>query len=314
MMRQLEEITAIDASATGEGHSGSWSRDDAAVDEEGVHHAESLAALLSTISRRPLLSPAAELRLTRRVAGGCPKAKNELIERNLRLVVHNVKRYRGLGLDFEELLQEGVLGLIRAAEKFDPEAGYKFSTYATWWIRQKASRAVFDKGRTVRIPVHYQEQLRKLREAERELTAVLGREPTTKEIAGVLEVSSEKVKEMVGRRRSITSLDAAVNPDGSSDRGESSSLAEFVADEDSSAELADEVEATLDHAVVREAVGEMSEPRRSVLILRYGLDGKGSRTLEQVGQWLGVNREAARQHQQRAEKQLKLALTGRGAA
>ena len=171
MMRQLEEITAIDASATGEGHSGSWSRDDAAVDEEGVHHAESLAALLSTISRRPLLSPAAELRLTRRVAGGCPKAKNELIERNLRLVVHNVKRYRGLGLDFEELLQEGVLGLIRAAEKFDPEAGYKFSTYATWWIRQKASRAVFDKGRTVRIPVHYQEQLRKLREAERELTA-----------------------------------------------------------------------------------------------------------------------------------------------
>lgn len=311
-MRELEEVAAVDAGATDEAHRPEQSHEAAAA-LEGVHYAESLSALLSTISRRPLLSPAAERRLARRVADGCPKAKNELLERNLRLVVHNVKRYRGLGLDFEELLQEGVLGLIRAAEKFDPEAGYKFSTYASWWINQKAGRAVMDKGRSIRIPVHYQEQLRKLREAERELTATRGREPDTGEVAGQLEVSSAKVEEMARIRQSITSLDAPVK-DGGSGAGESSALADLLADEELSAELSENAETKIDHAVVRRAVQELSEPHRSVLILRYGLDGEDGRTLQQIGEWLGVSREVTRKYQQRAEKQLKTTLTGRGAA
>lgn len=272
-------------------------------------YAESLAAYMHTVSAKPLLTATEEKRLARRVRSGCPRAKNKLIERNLRLVIHNVKRYRGLGLDFEELLQEGILGLIRAVEKFDPDQGYKLSTYATWWINQKASRAVFDKGRNIRIPVHYQEQLRKLREAERALGGANGREASTREIAGELNVGAEKVEEMVHTRRSIASLDAPAGEDGSSGEGQRSALGELLADDELAAEMAEGVVANLESADLRHAVQKISEPGRSVLIGRYGLDGEHYRSLQELADWLGFSREVVRQYQKRAEKNLRQKLS-----
>lgn len=166
-----------------EGEKGHLSPTSAARRSKSVSgYAYSLDSYMHTVSKKPLLPASEEKRLARKMQAGCQQSKNKLIEHNLRLVIHNAKKFRGQGLDFEELIQEGTLGLIRAraVEKFDPEAGYKLSTYATWWIRQKTGRALMDKGRPIRIPVHYHEQLRKLSQAENRLGSEVGREPTRK--------------------------------------------------------------------------------------------------------------------------------------
>lgn len=267
------------------------------------HYTESLGAYMHTLAKKPLLSAAEERRLAYRAQSGSQYARDKLIEHNMRLVIHHAKRFRGRGLEFEELIQEGMLGLIRAIEKFDPDQGYKLSTYATWWINQKAGRAINDKGRTVRIPVHYHERLRKLSQAERRLAGELGREPTTTEIADELGTSAEKVRQMVETRLYIASLDAPVSGDAGSDGG-TSALADFLADEELGSEMVEGVAVAVDRANVRNSLAELPEPSRSVLILRYGLDGKECRTLQQIADWLGVSREVVRQYQKRAEKQL----------
>lgn len=272
-------------------------------------HAENLAAYMHTISRKPLLTTLEEKRLARRVQSGCTHAKNKLIEHNMRLVIYNAKRFRGSGLEFEELIQEGTLGLIRAIEKFDPDQGYKLSTYATWWIRQKAGRAILDKGRSIRIPVHYQEQLRKLAQAENRLAKELCRKPSLQELATELSQPVQKVEQMLDTRRTAASLDAPVGRDGGSEEGYNAALEDFIADEELAAEVDEGVVSDLDRAGLRRALDGLGEPLRSVLILRYGLDGKESRTLQQIGDWLGISREVVRRYQQRAEKSLKQELS-----
>lgn len=276
--------------------------------EEGGH-AESFAAYLKTISRKPLLSPTEERRLTRKVRDGCPRAKDELVQRNLRLVVHAVKRYRGLGVDFEELVQEGTLGLIRAAEKFDPAKGYKFSTYATWWIRQAAGRAVGDKGRTVRLPAHYHEQLQTLRQAERRLSASLGREPTTEELAEERGLSVEKIEQMQRIRQSTASLDAPVSGSVSAEGDDSTALVSLLADEEASEEVSGSVMALGARSELRPALAKLSEYERWVIERRYGLDGRpAATTLREIGEEAGVVYQHIGTVNQRAHKRLRAAL------
>lgn len=279
-------------------------------------HAESLAAYMHTVSQKPLLTAAEEKRLARRVQSGCPRARNKLIEHNMRLVIHNVKRFRGFGLDFEELLQEGTFGLIRAVEKFDPEMGYKFSTYATWWINQKAGRAIMDKGRSIRIPVHYQEQLRKLSRAENGLGADLGRQPTVGELATELELTEDKVAELLDRRRPIGSLDEPVSGSGpfSGSEQDVSDLISFIGDENQ----AEEAEEHLHYIERREKLWQclfsLPERERYVLQRRYGLAGDGACTLEELAAELGTKREVIRQIQLRAQTRIKTILGGVEAA
>lgn len=289
---------------------GDYHEGSASGDSGYQHHVESLEAYLATISRAPLLSPAAERRLARRVREGCPKAKNELIERNMRLVVYGVKRYRGLGLDFEELLQEGTRGLIRAAEKFDPEAGYKFSTYATWWIRQKASRAVFDKGRSIRLPVHYQEQLRSLREGERKLTAEHGREPTKKELAQRLHVSEQKVEQLRSNRRPVGSIDAPTSggEEGRAEGRDAPGLASFLADSAQGEEPLESAANNREVAVIRESISKLDDTERFVLSRRYGLEDNEVWTLADIAAELCIHREFVRKSQKAAERKIKAAL------
>ncbi|WP_053057868.1 sigma-70 family RNA polymerase sigma factor [Rubrobacter aplysinae] len=276
----------------------------------GGGYAQSLSAYLDTISRKPLLSAAGERLLSRRVRTGCPRAKRELVERNLRLVVHTVKRYRGLGVDFEELVQEGTLGLIRAAEKFDHTRGHKFSTYATWWVRQAAGRAVTNKARGVRIPVHYQEQLRALREAEKKLSASMGREPSEEEVAAELAVSPQKVAQMKRVRLPVASLEAPLGGmyEGGESEPDSPALSSVLADEGPGVNPEEE---SLDSSE-REHVGcllELLPPtERHVLRRRYGLDGGRVWTLRELAEESGAQREFVRQQQKRAERRLRSML------
>lgn len=274
---------------------------------EQPHHAESLEAYMHTISTKPLLSAAEEKRLARRVQAGCSRAKDELVQRNLRLVVYNARRFRGLGLEFEELIQEGTLGLIRAAEKFDPSKGYKFSTYATWWIRQKAGRAVMDKSRSVRIPVHYQESLRKLGQAENRLSATLGREPTTGELAEHLEVSARKARELLYHRRPVVSLDAPVtgSEDGGADDRDAPGVVSFVADEEQAGEAARMAEQSFEHGSLARSLAELPDGQRFIIERRYGLCGGPIWTLEALADELSIHREAVRKQQKRAELNLR---------
>lgn len=274
-------------------------------EEDG--HADSLAAYLNTISQKPLLSPTEERRLARKVRDGCPRAKDELVERNLRLVVYAVKRYRGLGVDFEELVQEGTLGLIRAAEKFDPSKGYKFSTYATWWIRQAAGRAVAYKGRTVRLPAHYHEQLQALRKAERRLSASLGREPTTAELAEERGVSVEKVAQMKRVSQSTASLDAPASSSAERD-GDSAALGSLLADEEQGEEVPSQIMALGSRLEVQRALAKLSDKERWVIERRYGLDGRPAATLREIGEEVGAVYQNIGKINHRAHERLRAAL------
>ncbi len=260
---------------------------------------DSLRLYLRTIGRVPLLTASQEVELARRIERGDVQAKQQMVEANLRLVVSIAKRYLGRGLSFLDLIQEGSLGLIRAVEKFDHRRGYKFSTYATWWIRQAVTRALADKGRTIRIPVHVVERLNKVVQAERQLVQQLGREPSDEEIAAVLGCSPREVREILRVAQQPISLEKPVGDE------EDSLLGDFV--EDQSAESPFELASRqIRNRDVLCALAVLPRREREVLELRYGLTGKRPQTLEEVGQAFNVTRERIRQIESHTLKKLEL--------
>jgi len=258
---------------------------------------DSLRLYLRSIGRVPLLSAAEEVCLAKRIERGDVAAKQQMVEANLRLVVSIAKGYMGRGLTFLDLIQEGSLGLIRAVEKFDYRRGYKFSTYATWWIRQAVTRAIADKGRTIRIPVHMAEKLNKVLHAERHLIQQLGRDPSAAELAAELDYPIVEVREILRMAQQPISLEKPVGEE------DDSALADFV--EDIAAESPFE---TASESLRRETVGRVLAvlPRREreVLEMRYGITGGRSRTLEEVGRAFNITRERVRQIENRTLKKL----------
>jgi RNA polymerase primary sigma factor len=258
---------------------------------------DSLRLYLRSIGRVPLLTAEEEVSLAKRIERGDIAAKQHMVEANLRLVVSIAKGYVGRGLTFLDLIQEGSLGLIRAVEKFDHRRGYKFSTYATWWIRQAVSRALADKARTIRIPVHMVERLNKLISAERMLIQQLGREPTTEEIAGELECEVREVRDVMRLAQQPISLE---KPMGEED---DSALADFVEDvtAESPFEIASEA---LRRENITRVLAQLPRREREVLELRYGIIGGRARTLEEVGRAFNITRERVRQIENRTLKKL----------
>ena len=248
---------------------------------------DALQLFLREAGRHQLLTAAQEIGLAKRIERGDLSAKQHMIQANLRLVVSIAKNYRNQGLPFLDLIQEGTLGLIRAVEKFDWRRGFKFSTYATWWIRQAVARALADKARTIRMPVHIVERLQKMNRAERTLWAELGREPSLEEIAEEANLPLHQAKEVRAAARTSASLD---QPIGDTD---DATFGDFVAGEGPLPE--DEVEITLRSQALQEALGALSDRDRRVLVLRYGLEDEDPKTLEEIGRSLGLTRERVRQ-------------------
>jgi RNA polymerase primary sigma factor len=253
---------------------------------------------LRSIGRIKLLAPVEEIELARRIAKGDEVAKKRLVQSNLRLVVSVAKKYQGRGLPFLDLIQEGNLGLIRAAEKFDAERGYKFSTYATWWIRQGITRALADKSRTIRVPVHMVETINNLRKVTRKLSQELGRRPSLEELAKGMDVTVQKIKDILAANRSPLSLDTPYGED------EDNSLAELVEDENTR-RPEDSTEAALMADDIRGILSTLTPREREVLILRFGLNDGKPRTLEQVGKLVGITRERTRQIELKALRALR---------
>jgi len=257
---------------------------------------DALQLFLREAGRHPLLTAAQEVELAKKIEKSDMDAKTRMIQSNLRLVVSIAKNYRNQGLPFLDLIQEGTLGLIRAVEKFDWRRGYKFSTYATWWIRQAVARALADKARTIRMPVHIVERMQKMNRAERSLWAVLGREPTLEEIAEEANLPLQQAKEVKAAARASTSLDAPVG------EADDAVLGDFVAGE---GPLPDEqVEDSLRSQTLADALRSLPDRHRSVVILRYGLDDADPKTLEEIGRRLGLTRERVRQIEVEALKRL----------
>lgn len=260
---------------------------------------DSVRLYLREIGKIPLLSAEEELELAHRVVAGDKIAKDKMAEANMRLVVSIAKRYVGRGLDLLDLIQEGNTGLLRAVEKFDPDKGFKFSTYATWWIRQAITRAIADQARTIRIPVHMVETINKLLRTQRRLTQELNREPTNEEIAKAMEIEVDKVEHIMKIKQDISSLDASIRDDE-----EDSVLADFIEDEDT---ISPEESATnqLLKEQVKEVLSALTEREQKIIKLRFGLEDGKQHTLEEVGQEFSVTRERIRQIEAKALAKLR---------
>jgi len=233
------------------------------------------------------------------VRAGDKKAREKLIEKNLRLVVSVAKKYRGMGLPFGDLIQEGNIGLMKAADKYDPERGWRFATYATWWIRQAVQRAVADKGRTIRVPVHMGEKMRKMARVYYELSAELAREPTDEEIAERIGWDVDRVRDVKSAIPDATSLNRSL-----SSEEDSSELGDFIEDERESG-VASEVVRELERRRLLQSVERLPERQRRLLVRRYGLDGEEPATLANLSEELGVSRERIRQLRREAEGMLR---------
>jgi RNA polymerase primary sigma factor len=253
--------------------------------EAGLFAAEKLRAAAAGEMRKPGAKMRRDLEA---VAADGVRARNHLLEANLRLVVSLAKRYQGKGLTLLDLIQEGNIGLVRAVEKFDYTKGYKFSTYATWWIRQALQRAIADQGRTIRVPVHMVEQINKALRVKRDLATELGREPTFAELGAVLEMTPERVEEILGYGRETLSLETPVGDDGTATFGE------FIEDADAPV-ASDVVDFGLLQDRLRSVLGTLPDRSAAVMRMRFGLDDGRARTLDEVGKELGLTRERIRQ-------------------
>jgi RNA polymerase primary sigma factor len=260
---------------------------------------DSVRLYLREIGKIPLLSAEEELALAQKVVAGDKRAKDKMAEANMRLVVSIAKRYVGRGLDLLDLIQEGNTGLLRAVEKFDPDKGFKFSTYATWWIRQAITRAIADQARTIRIPVHMVETINKLLRTQRRLTQELNREPSNDEIAKAMEIDVDKVEHIMKIKQDISSLDASVHEDE-----EDSVLGDFIEDEET---ISPEESATnqLLKEHVKDMLNGLTEREQKIIRLRFGLEDGKNYTLEEVGQEFSVTRERIRQIEAKALAKLR---------
>ena len=284
--------------------------DEEDVDEEDLLNGDytdditddSVRMYLREIGKIPLLSIDEENELAKKAMEGNQRAKDKMAEANMRLVVSIAKRYSGRGLELLDLIQEGNTGLLRAVDKFDPSKGFKFSTYATWWIRQAITRAIADQARTIRIPVHMVETINKLMRTQRRLTQELNREPTNKELAKEMDMDVEKIEYIQKIKQDITSLDAGVGRDG--EEGEESTLGDFIEDEDT-ASPEESATVQLLKEQVREILSTLSDRERKILEMRFGLNGTKSHTLEEVGIEFAVTRERIRQIEAKALMKLK---------
>src|SRR5947208_2097820 len=257
---------------------------------------DAMALFLQEVRRHPLLSREQEIELAQRIERGDLRAKEQLVNSNLRLVISNARKYQGLDLPLLDLIQEGILGLIRAAEKFDYRKGFKFSTYATFWIREAIQRAIANRARTIRIPVHIGQRERKIGRARRELQARLGREPTDAEIAAEAKLSEREVSEAREAARVVTSLDRPVGEE------EDTSLGALIPSGERSPE--EEVEISLQQDAVRTALDRLPERERAVVRLRYGIDGDDPTPLREAGRRLGISSEEVRRLERRALAEL----------
>ncbi len=265
---------------------------------EGIGTEDPVRMYLKEIGTVPLLSAEEELRLAKLKATGDQHAKDRLIEANLRLVVSIAKRYTGRGMSFLDLVQEGNLGLIKGVEKFDYEKGYKLSTYATWWIRQSVTRALADQARTIRVPVHMVETINRMSKMQRKLTLELGYEPSTQELADALNMTEDKVLEIMQIAREPASLETPIGEE------DDSNLGDFVADNN-----AVTPEQNIESVMLREHIDillqDLKERERDVIILRFGLEDGHPRTLEEVGKKFNVTRERIRQIEAKALRKLR---------
>jgi RNA polymerase primary sigma factor len=258
---------------------------------------DSLQLFLNEAGRYPLLTAAQEVELAKRIERGDKEAKDLLVNSNLRLVVSIAKKYQGHGLTLLDLIQEGIIGLIRAAEKFDWRKGFKFSTYATWWIRQAVQRGVANKARTIRIPVHIVEREQRIARAERELVAELERTPSDDELAKRAKLPVKQVREVRAAARAVASLDKPIGEEESSSLGDLFASAEATPDE--------QVEVELTEQALHRAVADLPDREQEILRLRYGLGGGSDpKSLEEIGRLLGITRERVRQLEAEALRRL----------
>jgi RNA polymerase primary sigma factor len=273
---------------------------------------DALQLFLNEMARYPLLTAAEEVELAKKIERGDQQAKDRMINSNLRLVVSIAKKYQGHGLSLLDLIQEGIIGLIRAVEKFDHRKGFKFSTYATWWIRQAVQRGVANKARTIRMPVHIVDREQKMARAERELLVKLGRPPTDEELAEAAKLPLKQVREVQAAARAVTSIDKPVGSEGDTSLGELMPGHEAPPDE--------ELTISLRQDAVRRAVDKLPEREREIVKMRFGLDGDPDpQSLEQIGKRLGMTRERVRQIETQALERLSVereleALTEEAAA
>lgn len=280
-----------------------FSDEDLAITAENVDAFadDSVRLYLREIGKIPLLTPEEEADLADRIVKGDKKAKDKMVESNMRLVVSIAKRYGGRGLDFLDLIQEGNTGLLRAVEKFDPAKGFKFSTYATWWVRQAITRAIADQARTIRIPVHMVETINKVLRTTRKLTTELNREPTNEEIAEELGLEPEKIDYVMRIKQDIASLDASVGREGDD---EDSVLGDFVEDEER-----DSPEESAANQILKEQLSEiiatLTDREQKIIRLRFGIGGGRPHTLEEVGNEFDVTRERIRQIEAKALSKLR---------